>query len=140
MTGADARRRFASARVAHLASVDASGRPHLVPITFVLAAEVIYTAVDDAKPKRTTALRRLANIGANPAVSVLVDHYEEAWEALWWVRADGRGRILESAAAEARDALAALAGRYAPYRQRTPPGPVIAIDVDRWVGWSASGE
>jgi PPOX class probable F420-dependent enzyme len=109
-----------------------------VPITFVLVGEVIYSAVD-AKPKRTRALRRLANVAANPRVSVLVDHYESDWTRLWWVRADGRARVLEQGGAEALDALAALTGRYDPYRGSPPPGPVLAIDVERWVGWSAAG-
>ena len=134
-----ARERFAHAPRAQLATADASGRPHIVPITFALVDEVIYSAVDDAKPKRTMALRRLANIAENTAVSVLVDHYDEDWSALWWVRADGRARILDTAQPEAQAALRALAERYAAYRERTPPGPVIAIDVERWGSWSSSG-
>ena len=65
MTGAEARRRFAEARVAHLATADASGRPHLVPIVFALAGDTVYSAID-GKPKRSTALRRLANVASNP--------------------------------------------------------------------------
>jgi PPOX class probable F420-dependent enzyme len=114
MTASEARRRFASARLAHLASVDPRGRPHLVPITFALVADTIYSAVDDVKPKRTLALRRLANVAANPAVAVLVDHYEEDWAGLWWVRADGHARTIDVSKTEAQDALAALATRYAP--------------------------
>ena len=135
MTAAQARRRFASARVARLATVGADGRPHLVPIAFALAGETIYSAVD-AKPKRTRALRRLADVAAEPRVAVLADHYEEDWGALWWVRADGTGRILDAAEPEGRDALELLAGRYAQYRDAPPAGPVLAVDVDRWSGWS----
>jgi PPOX class probable F420-dependent enzyme len=138
MDSDEARARFAAAPRAHLATADASGRPHVVPITFALVGETIYTAVD-AKPKRTRALRRLANVAANPAVAVLVDHYERDWERLWWVRADGRGRALEAQADEALGALAALAARYEPYRFAPPCGPVLAIDVERWVSWSAAG-
>jgi len=138
MDSDEARARFAAATVAHLASADASGRPHVVPITFALVGETIYSAVD-SKPKRTRALRRLANVAANPAVAVLVDHYERDWERLWWVRADGRGRTLDADADEALAALAALAARYEPYRLARPQGPVLAIDVERWVGWSAAG-
>src|SRR4051812_49360507 len=105
MTGTEARRRFAAARVARLATADADGRPHLVPLVFVVAGETIYSAVD-AKPKRTTALRRLANVAANPRVAALVDHYDEDWAALWWVRADGTGRVLDAAGPEAREAVA----------------------------------
>ncbi len=141
MTSVQARGRFAHARVAHLATVSADGLPHLVPITFaLLGSDRVVTAVDH-KPKRTTALRRLANIAANPAVAVLVDHYEEEWEQLWWARADGRARVLdpEREAEERAAALEALVARYPQYRERVPAGPVIVIDVSRWSGWSAGG-
>jgi PPOX class probable F420-dependent enzyme len=134
---AEARSRFAAAPLAHLASADANGRPHVVPITFALVGATIYSAID-AKPKRTRALRRLANVAANPAVAVLVDHYEQDWERLWWVRADGRGRTLEAQSGEGLGALTALAERYEPYRLAPPAGPVLAIDVERWVSWSAA--
>ncbi|MFD0000564.1 TIGR03668 family PPOX class F420-dependent oxidoreductase [Nocardia sp. NPDC127526] len=130
-----ARARFAAGRVARLATVSGGGLPHLVPIVFAVIGEIVYTAVD-AKPKTTTALRRLANIAANPDVAVLADHYSEDWTQLWWVRADGRARIVDGD--EARAALRELAGRYPAYREQPPPGPVIAIDVARWSGWSAS--
>jgi PPOX class probable F420-dependent enzyme len=136
MTGEEARRRFAAARVARLATADAEGRPHLVPIVFVLAGETIYSAVD-AKPKRTTALRRLANVAANPRVAVLVDHYDDDWNALWWVRGDGRARVLDAAGPEGRDAVERLVRRYHQYSERPPAGPVLAVDVERWSGWSA---
>ena len=132
------RERFAAARVARLATADAAGRPHLVPIVFAVAGEVIYSAVD-AKPKRSAALRRLANIAANPRVSVLVDHYDDDWTALWWVRADGTARVLDIGSPEGAGAVALLVARYAPYRSQPPPGPVIAVDVARWSGWSAAG-
>ena len=136
MTAAEARRRFASAAVARLATADAQGRPHLVPIVFALRNDVVWSAVD-AKPKRTRALRRLANIAANPAVCVLVDHYEDDWTRLWWVRADGRARILEATAPDAAVGLDALAARYASYRDMPPPGPLLEVSVERWSGWSS---
>jgi PPOX class probable F420-dependent enzyme len=139
VTDEQARRRFAAATHAHLASADERGRPHLVPIVFVLRGETIYSAVD-AKPKRTTALRRLANVAANPHVAVLVDHYADDWDSLWWVRVEGTGRVLDSTEAEGRDALARLTARYSQYRHQPPPGPVLAIDVERWSSWSASGD
>jgi PPOX class probable F420-dependent enzyme len=131
----EARARFATARVARLATIDAGGRPHLVPIVFAVDADHVYSVVD-AKPKRTTALQRLANVRANPAVAVLVDHYDDAdWNALWWVRADGAARVLSAPDDEAAHALGLLAGRYP---QQHPTGDVLAIDVARWSGWSAS--
>ena len=105
----------------------------------VLREETIYSAVD-AKPKRTRALRRLANVAANPQVAVLVDHYAEDWDSLWWVRADGIARVLDATADEGGGALALLTARYAPYQRRAPAGPVLAIDVARWSSWSASGD
>lgn len=138
MTAARARRRFAAARVARLATADAAGRPHLVPMVFAVAGDTVYSAVD-AKPKRTTALRRLANVAANPRVALLVDHYDEDWDALWWVRAEGAGRVLDPGVEEAREAVARLVARYAPYRERPPEGPVLAVAVERWAGWAASG-
>ena len=135
MDAREARDRFATARVARLATASAEGRPHVVPIVFAVTGDVIYTAVD-AKPKRTSALRRLANIASNPAVAVLVDHYEDDWTQLWWVRADGAARLVEGE--EARTALELLTARYPAYQAQPPPGPVIAIDVVRWSGWSAA--
>jgi PPOX class probable F420-dependent enzyme len=138
MNRAEARRRFSAGRVARLATVDESGNPHLVPIVFVVSGEMIYSAVD-AKPKRSMALRRLANVAANPQVAVLVDHYEDSdWGALWWVRADGIGRVLQASDSEAHDAVAQLRQRYQQYREDPPTGPVLAVDVRHWSGWSAS--
>jgi PPOX class probable F420-dependent enzyme len=124
---------FATARVARLATVGDSGGPHLVPIVFAVVGDVIHTAVD-AKPKRTRHLRRLANIEAEPRVSVLADRYDEDWSALWWVRADGVAVVRESSP----PGLAALTARYAQYREHPPPGPFLEITVERWSVWRAS--
>ena len=133
MTSEEARARFAAARVARLATADGGGRPHLVPIAFAVAGDTIYSAVD-AKPKRTRALRRLANVRQNPAVSLLVDHWDEDdWGALWWARADGTGRVLDADDPEARRAADLLRERYP--RQRDA-GEVLAVDVGRWSGWA----
>jgi len=138
MNPAEARRLFLAERVARLATADGSGHPHLVPIVFVVSGETIYSAVD-AKPKRSMALRRLANVAVNPNVTLLVDHYEDGdWSALWWVRADGIGRVLQASDPEARHAVAMLEERYRQYREGPPTGPVLAVDVKRWSGWSAS--
>ena len=135
MTEDQARQRFAAARGARLATADGQGRPHLVPVVFALAADRIYTAVD-AKPKQGKGLRRLANIAANPRVSVLVDGYAEDWSTLWWVRADGAARIVTGT--DAGTGIGALTARYPQYVEQPPPGPVIAIDVDHWSYWSAT--
>jgi PPOX class probable F420-dependent enzyme len=133
----EARARFAAARVARLATADAAGAPHVVPIAFVVDGDTVYSAVD-AKPKRTKALRRLANVRANPAVSLLVDHWDEDdWGELWWARADGRGRVLDVDDPEARRAVDLLRERYP--RQRAT-GEVLAVDVERWSGWAGSAK
>jgi PPOX class probable F420-dependent enzyme len=130
------RKHVADARVARLATVGADGRPHLVPICFALDGDTLYSAVDE-KPKRSRRLKRLANIRAHREVSVLVDRYEEDWTRLWWVRMDGTARVLEKGPARDRG-LEVLLTKYEQYREKPPPGAVIAVDVVRWVGWSAT--
>jgi PPOX class probable F420-dependent enzyme len=132
-----ARRRFSEARVARMATADARGRPHVVPIVFAVDGEAIYSMVD-AKPKRSLRLRRLANIEANPRVSLLVDQYDEDWAALWWVRADGTARVV-AAGPDYERAIALLQGKYPQYETWPPVGPAIVIDVEGWRGWSAAG-
>jgi PPOX class probable F420-dependent enzyme len=127
------RQRVADGRVARLGTVTAEGRPHLVPCCYVLEGDTVYFAVD-AKPKTSLALRRLANLRATGHASLLVDHYGEDWSSLWWVRVDGPGRIIE-VGAERERALDLLAAKYEQYRQRRPPGPVVAIDIVTWRAW-----
>jgi PPOX class probable F420-dependent enzyme len=129
------RRRVEAAPVARLATIDRQGRPHLVPICFALVGETIYTAVD-RKPKRSQRLQRIENARANPQVAVLVDHYEDDWSQLWWVRLRGRARVLERGE-EVERALALLAAKYTQYRAEPPPGPVLAVDLEEWRGWHA---
>ena len=136
MDSADSRRRVEAARVARMATVGGDGRPHLVPISFALDGQILYFAVD-AKPKRTTNLKRLRNIAANPAVSILVDHYEDEWNRLWWVRLDGQARVVTDQQ-EAQHALVLLAERYSQYRVTPPAGPVVAVAIEDVTGWSAS--
>jgi PPOX class probable F420-dependent enzyme len=127
-----ARSRFAAARVARLATVSADGQPHVVPIVFAVEGDTIYSAVD-GKPKRSRALRRLANIAANPRVSVLADHYDEDWSQLWWLRADGTASVVDSSP----DAIAALAAKYPQYTSISLDGPFLQIAVDHWTSWQA---
>lgn len=135
MSETDARALFAAARRAVLATVTDDGAPQLVPVTFVVEGDLIHTAVDH-KPKTTPALRRLRNIAGNPRVAVLVDHYDDDWDALWWVRADGRATVTTDADGK-RHPLDLLADRYAQYRAHRPAGPVITIRIDRWTGWAS---
>ncbi len=122
----------AASRVAHLATAGRDGRPHVVPICFALDGETLYTAVDE-KPKRTRRLKRLENIEANPRVEVLIDHYEDDWTKLWWVRLRGTARIVEDPRA-----VDLLVAKYPQYAERRPEGPVIAIDVEERSEWTSS--
>lgn len=126
--------RFAAARVARLGSVGADAQAHVVPVCFALEHDTIVSAVD-AKPKRTPALRRLANISANPAVSLLADEYFDDWTRLWWVRADGDARVV-TAGDEHGAAVDALARKYPQYRVNRPDGAVIVVAVRHWRGWA----
>lgn len=121
--------------MARLATVGPAGRPHLVPVTFALDGDSIYTVVD-AKPKTTTDLRRLRNIEADPRVAVLADHYEDDWGALWWARADGLATVLRDPT-DMAGPLELLAARYRQYRAEPPGGPLIRIQAERWAGWAA---
>jgi PPOX class probable F420-dependent enzyme len=132
--------RLRSARVGHLASITPGSRPHVVPFAFAVVEEAaairVYWAVDD-KPKRSRRLQRIRNLEANPAVELVVDGYEEDWSALWWVRASGASRIVLEPD-ERAVALAALEAKYPQYGAARPPGPVVAIDVERITSWEAT--
>lgn len=153
MDDREMRRRVEEARVGRLATLRPGGAPHLVPVTFALdrgaggagdadavgddnAGERIVTAVDQ-KPKSTTDLQRLRNIVANPQVCLLVDHYDDDWSRLWWVRVDGRARVVEDGRERDR-AVRLLAGKYGQYQDDPPEGPAIVITPTGWAGWSAS--
>jgi PPOX class probable F420-dependent enzyme len=125
---------LAAARVGRLATVRPDGRPHVVVCCFAVDGDLVWTAVD-AKPKRDTRLQRLANLRANPHASLLVDHYEEDWARLWWVRVDGTAAVLDQGDDRA---LAALTAKYAQYAASPPAGPVISLTIERVSAWSAS--
>ena len=127
------RHRFADAPVGRLGTASADGRPHIVPCCFVVSEATVYSAVD-AKPKSTHRLQRIRNIEVNPAVSLLIDHYEDDWAKLWWIRVDGVARV-SNEGREYHAALDLLAVKYEQYRDTRPPGPVIAIDISHWRSW-----
>jgi PPOX class probable F420-dependent enzyme len=128
--------RLTNARVARLATIDPDGRPHLVPIVFALDGDTLYSAVD-RKPKRSRTLRRIENARARPDVTILVDHYEDDWRQLWWIRLRGGARVLD-AGEERERALALLRDKYPQYREEPPDGPVLAVDITDVRDWSAS--
>jgi len=129
------RDRVLHARVARLGTIDPHGRPHVVPICFVLAGDTVFSAVDE-KPKRSRDLQRLRNIRVHPRVALLVDEWDEDWSRLWWVRLRGEGRIVDGGPERER-AIELLVEKYEQYRAHPPQGDVIAIDVDEWREWSA---
>ena len=135
MIPSEALERFAQARVGHLATVREDGSPHLVPFVFVLQGDALY-AVIDAKRKKRENVVRVENIRGDARVSVLVDHYEEDWNRLWWIRADGLARVVDGG--DDRDRVVdLLAEKYRQYRKEPPTGPAIVIDVKRWGFWEA---
>jgi PPOX class probable F420-dependent enzyme len=136
MTEDEARRRVAAARVGRLASVDISGGPHVVPVCFATTADQVVSVVDQ-KPKRTSQLRRLANVRAHPAVQLVVDHYAEDWSLLWWVRVSGEARVVEHGV-QRETAVDLLASKYPQYREQRPMGPVLLIEVTQITSWQAT--
>ncbi len=130
------RRLVSSARVGHLATVGSNGAPHVVPVCFSLVGDVAYSCVDD-KPKKSRRLRRIVNIEATRQACLLIDEYEDDWSRLWWVRLDGSGRVVDDLA-EVATARTALAGKYAQYARQPPHGPVLALDIARFSGWTAA--
>ncbi len=131
------RERLDRARLAHLATVSPTGHPHVVPICFTLVGDDISSVVDH-KPKSTIDLARLENVRHHPSVSLVVDFYDDAdWDRLWWVRADGEARVIESGV-EYSNAIHRLRAKYPQYSLRRPTGPVLAIRVQRLSGWTAS--
>jgi PPOX class probable F420-dependent enzyme len=134
----DAQRRFVeTARVAHLASADRQGVPHLVPVCFCLDGASLYNTVDE-KPKRMDIpLKRVRNILANPAVAVTVDRYDEDWTRLAWVMLRGSAEILTEGDEHGR-AQQRLRQRYPQYRvMDLAPLPVIAVRIRRVLSWGA---
>ena len=128
MTDEAAWARLAAARVGRLAT----SAPRIVPVTFAVVGATIVHAVDH-KPKATRTLARIEDLRRDPRASLLVDHYDEDWSQLWWVRADGTARVLD--VAEAGEAVDALVEKYPQYAERRPAGPVVVLDVQRVSAW-----
>jgi PPOX class probable F420-dependent enzyme len=131
-----------TARVGRLATADAAGQPHVVPVCFAVVGPRLYWAVD-AKPKRTPALRRLKNLAENPRISLVVDVWDEDWTRLAWVMVEGTSAVVPEGG-ERRQALDALVAKYAQYRAMNlaaAAGAVVGIVPARVIAWrgSASG-
>jgi PPOX class probable F420-dependent enzyme len=136
LDAATAQARFAAAPVARLATLRTDGTARLVPVTFTVTDGLICSAVDEVKPKTSTALARLADVRRDPRVGLLVDHYADDWSTLWWVRVDGTAEVLEDGPLRER-ALAALVAKYPPYARTPPDGVVLVVTPTRWTGWTA---
>ena len=133
----EARRRFASATVAYLATLRADGTAALVPIVFEVIGDRVVSLIDP-KPKRTPELARLRHIARDPRVALLVDHYEDDWELLWWARAEGVARVVGEGP-ERDEAMGRLRSKYPQYETLDDPfGDAVIVQVARWSGWSAS--
>jgi len=132
MTPEEARATFLLQPHAVLGTADAAGVPHLVPVVFAAIGEDLALVVDH-KPKRTTDLKRLRNIAANPRVSLLAEYYAADWNTLWWARADGTA-VVSPLTPQVLDALQA---KYSQYRAMPPQGPAVTVTVTKWSGWSA---
>lgn len=127
-------------RVARLATADAGGRPHVIPICFVAIGGTVYLTIDEKpKMKPGAALKRMANMRENPHVALVVDHYEDDWSQLGWVMVQGRAQVLESGDEHDR----AQAGLRARYRQlvdmRIEALPVVAIRIEHAASWGKLG-
>ena len=137
--GAGERAFLEGRRVAHLATADAAGVPHVVPVCFALAGGSVYIAID-RKPKSGKPLKRLRNIAENSAVTLSADHYDDAdWSRLRWVMLRGRAEVLEGGAEHAA-AHRLLRAKHRQYRAMDlAPLPVIAIRIERVTSWSGAG-
>lgn len=132
-------KRVEQARLARLATIDAQGAPHLVPICFVYDDGAFYMAID-RKPKRVAPerLARLDNIARNPQVALLIDEYSEDWQRLWYVLVRGTAHLLPpSARAEHDRALALLKAKYPQYAAGWlgDDAPVVRITVMKITQW-----
>jgi PPOX class probable F420-dependent enzyme len=128
-----ARELITAARVGRLGLVDDAGRPRVLPITFALVGDSVWSAVDD-KPKRVAGrdLARVRWLRARPQATLLIDRYSDDWAKLAWVQLAGRVAIFDDTPPPSE-----LIDRYAPYRRRPPAGPLLRLDVERAVWWRA---
>jgi PPOX class probable F420-dependent enzyme len=125
-----------TARVGHLATAGADGRPHVVPVCFAWLPPVIYSAID-GKPKRTTMLRRVRNIAATGRAAMVVDRWTENWKELAYLFVEGPAMLLEDGI-ERDEALILLTAKYPQYDDLPLVGnPVIKLIAERTVEWHA---
>jgi PPOX class probable F420-dependent enzyme len=123
-------------RVARLAYVDDHERPRVLPVTFAVEGDAVWSAIDE-KPKRTPEPARLRHLQLRPKAALLVDVYDDDWSKLAWVQLLGTVAIVPAEGEP--EAIAALAAKYRQYAERTPPGPLLRLSVERALQWRAAG-
>jgi PPOX class probable F420-dependent enzyme len=128
-----------TARTGHLATVSASGEPHVIPVCYALVGEALYIAIDE-KPKSGRRLLRLRNIDATGQAALVVDHYAEDWTQLAWVLARGTARLIDATHPSHASALADLRAKYPQYRvMALEAAEMIELCPKRWSVWRADG-
>ena len=127
---------LATARVGHLATASRDGRPHVIPMCFAWVPPVLYSAID-AKPKRTTHLRRVRNIIETGRAAFVVDRWSEDWRQLAYILIEGPAEILEDGQ-ERDDALILLTAKYPQYDDLPlVDNLVVKVTAERTVEWHA---
>jgi len=124
-----------TARVARLGLLDGKGAPRVLPVTFAVADGRVWSAID-RKPKRSEDPARLRFLRRDPRVALTVDRYSDDWEELAWVQVLGRVQIVE--VGEGGAGVEALRAKYEPYREQVPPGPLLALQPERYLWWRAA--
>ena len=124
-----------SARVGRLGLLDHEGAPRVLPVTFAVAEERIWSAIDQ-KPKRSGEPARLRFLRRDPRAALTVDRYSDEWDELAWVQVLGRVSIVE--VGEGPAGLEALRAKYEQYREEAHPGPLLAMRPERYLWWRAA--
>ena len=133
-------RLLAEARVGHLATSDRQGQPHVIPVCFALHEGNLYSVLD-RKPKLVplTRLRRVRNILANPTAALIVDHYQEDWQGLWYILVWGPASLLiegNESEDERAAAVEALRRKYRQYRDMDiADNPVVKLTPEQVAAW-----
>ena len=122
-------------RVGRLGLLDDAGAPRVLPVTFAVAEGAIWSAIDQ-KPKGPGEPARVRFLRRDPRAALTVDRYSDDWEQLAWVQVLGTVRIVELS--EGAEGLAALSGKYGQYREKAPPGPLLALKPKRYLSWRAA--
>jgi PPOX class probable F420-dependent enzyme len=126
---------IANERVAHLALLDGEDRPRVLPVTFALAGDAAWSAID-AKPKRSAEPARVRWLRRRPEAALCVDIYDDDWARLAWVQLLGRVEVLELG--DGATGLEALTAKYPQYREQPPPGPLLRLEAERALSWRAA--